>query len=128
MSEKKSRVKLSPEEWAEFREAYLKAFETMPRAQAYAAAVREMRLQNKPYPSIRTLYKHLSGKRNTTSAAPSEKAEQERRGAARPSDAGLREENRRLKKVLRLYRFCRECDRDSVCDLLLPDLANEDEE
>ena len=29
MSEKKSRVKLSPEEWAEFREAYLKAFETI---------------------------------------------------------------------------------------------------
>lgn len=110
MSEKKSRVKLSPEEWAEFREAYLKAFETMPRAQAYAAAVREMRLQNKPYPNFRTLYKHLSGNRNTTSAA------------------GLREENRRLKKVLRLYRFCREIDRDAVCDLLLPDLAKEDEE
>lgn len=110
MSEKKSRVKLSPEEWAEFREAYLKAFETMPRAQAYAAAVREMRLQNKPYPTFRTLYKHLSGNRNTTSAA------------------GLREENRRLKKVLRLYRFCREIDRDAVCDLLLPDLAKEDEE
>ena len=100
MSEKKSRVKLSPEEWSAFREAYLKAFETMPRAQAYAAAVREMRLQNKPYPSFRTLYKHLSayaaavremrlqnkpypsfrtlykhlsGKRNT--AAPSEKTE-----------------------------------------------------
>ena len=77
-----------------------------------------MRLQNKPYPSVRTLYKHLSGKRNT--AEPSEKAE--------PSDAGLREENRRLKKVLRLYRFCREIDRDAVCDLLLPNLANEDEE
>ena len=124
MSEKKSRVKLSPEEWAEFREAYLKAFETMPRTKAYAAAVHEMRLQNKPYPSVRTLYKHLSGKRNT--AEPSEKAEPPK--AARPSDAKLREENRRLKKVLRLYRFCRECDRDSVCDLLLPDLANEDEE
>ena len=124
MSEKKSRVKLSPEEWSAFREAYLKAFETMPRAQAYAAAVREMRLQNKPYPSIRTLYKHLSGKRNT--AEPSEKVEA--REAARPSDVKLREENRRLKKVLRLYRFCRECDRDSVCDLLLPDLAKEDEE
>ena len=124
MSEKKSRVKLSPEEWAEFREAYLKAFETMPRSQAYAAAVREMRLQNKPYPSFRTLYKHLSGKRNT--AAPSEKTEPPK--TARPSDAGLREENRRLKKVLRLYRFCREIDRDAVCDLLLPDLANEDEE
>ena len=55
MSEKKSRVKLSPEEWAEFREAYLKAFETMPRTKAYAAAVHEMRLQNKPYPSFRTL-------------------------------------------------------------------------
>lgn len=124
MSEKKSRVKLSPEEWAEFREAYLKAFETMPRAQAYAAAVREMRLQNKPYPSVRTLFKHLSGKRNT--AEPSEKAEPPK--AARPSDAGLREENRRLKKVLRLYRFCREIDRDTVCDMLLPDLAKEDEE
>lgn len=124
MSEKKSRVKLSPEEWAEFREAYLKAFETMPRAQAYAAAVREMRLQNKPYPSFRTLYKHLSGKRNT--AEPSEKAEPPK--AARSSDAGLREENRRLKKVLRLYRFCREIDRDTVCDMLLPDLAKEDEE
>ena len=124
MSEKKSRVKLSPEEWAEFREAYLKAFETMPRTKAYAAAVHEMRLQNKPYPSFRTLYNHLSGKRNT--AEPSEKAEPPK--AARPSDAELREENRRLKKVLRLYRFCRECDRDSVCDLLLPDLANEDEE
>lgn len=123
MSEKKSRVKLSPEEWGEFREAYLKAFETMPRAQAYAA-VREMRLQNKPYPSFRTLYKHLSGKRNT--AEPSEKTEPPK--TARPSDAGLREENRRLKKVLRLYRFCREIDRDAVCDLLLPDLANEDEE
>lgn len=125
MSEKKSRVKLSPEEWSAFKEAYLKAFETMPRAQAYAAAVREMRLQNKPYPSIRTLYKHLSGKRNTTSAAPSEKAELPK--AARPSDVKLREENRRLKKVLRLYRFCREIDRDAVCDLLLPDLAKEDE-
>lgn len=126
MSEKKSRVKLSPEEWSAFREAYLKAFETMPRAQAYAAAVREMRLQNKPYPSVRTLYKHLSGNRNTASAAePSEKAEPPK---ARPSDAGLREENRRLKKVLRLYRFCREIDRDAVCDLLLPDLAKEDEE
>lgn len=124
MSEKKSRVKLSPEEWAEFREAYLKAFETMPRAQAYAAAVREMRLQNKPYPSVRTLYKHLSGKRNT--AEPSEKAEPPK--AARPSDAKLREENRRLKKVLRLYRFCREIDRDTICDMLLPDLAKEDEE
>ena len=124
MSEKKSRVKLSPEEWAEFREAYLKAFETMPRSQAYAAAVREMRLQNKPYPSFRTLYKHLSGKRNT--AEPSEKTEPPK--TARPSDAGLREENRRLKKVLRLYRFCREIDRDAVCDLLLPDLAKEDEE
>lgn len=124
MSEKKSRVKLSPEEWAEFREAYLKAFETMPRAQAYAAAVREMRLQNKPYPSFRTLYKHLSGNRNT--AEPSEKTEPPK--TARPSDAGLREENRRLKKVLRLYRFCREIDRDAVCDLLLPDLAKEDEE
>lgn len=124
MSEKKSRVKLSPEEWAEFREAYLKAFETMPRTKAYAAAVHEMRLQNKPYPSFRTLYKHLSGKRNT--AEPSEKTEPPK--TARPSDAGLREENRRLKKVLRLYRFCRECDRDAVCDLLLPDLANEDEE
>ena len=123
MSEKKSRVKLSPEEWAEFREAYLKAFETMPRSQAYAAAVREMRLQNKPYPSFRTLYKHLSGKRNT--AEPSEKTEPPK--TARPSDAGLREENRRLKKVLRLYRFCREIDRDAVCDLLLPDLAKEDE-
>ena len=118
MSEKKSRVKLSPEEWAEFREAYLKAFETMPRTKAYAAAVHEMRLQNKPYPSFRTLYKHLSGKRNTTSATPSEKAEPPK---------GLREENRRLKKVLRLYRFCREIDRDAVCDLLLPDLAKEDE-
>ena len=127
MSEKKSRVKLSPEEWAEFREAYLKAFETMPRTKAYAAAVHEMRLQNKPYPSFRTLYKHLSGKRNTTSVAePSEKAEPPK--AARPSDAGLREENRRLKKVLRLYRFCREIDRDAVCDMLLPNLANEDEE
>ena len=124
MSEKKSRVNLSPEEWAEFREAYLKAFETMPRAQAYAAAVREMRLQNKPYPSFRTLYKHLSGNRNT--AEPSEKTEPPK--TARPSDAGLREENRRLKKVLRLYRFCREIDRDAVCDLLLPDLAKEDEE
>ena len=124
MSEKKSRVKLTPEEWAEFREAYLKAFETMPRSQAYAAAVREMRLQNKPYPSFRTLYKHLSGKRNT--AGPSEKTEPPK--TARPSDAGLREENRRLKKVLRLYRFCREIDRDAVCDLLLPDLAKEDEE
>lgn len=123
MSEKKSRVKLTPEEWAEFREAYLKAFETMPRSQAYAAAVREMRLQSKPYPSIRTLYKHLSGKRNT--AEPSEKVET--REAARPSDVKLREENRRLKKVLRLYRFCREIDRDAVCDLLLPDLAKEDE-
>ena len=126
MSEKKEPVKLTPEEWAEFREAYLKAFETMPRAQAYAAAVREMRLQNKPYPSFRTLYNHLSGKRNTTSAAPSEKVEAPK--AARPSDAKLREENRRLKKVLRLYRFCREIDRDAVCDLLLPDLAKEDEE
>ena len=126
MSEKKSRVKLTPEEWAEFREAYLKAFETMPRAQAYAAAVREMRLQNKPYPSVRTLYKHLSGKRNTSAAEPSEKAEPPK--AARPSDVKLREENRRLKKVLRLYRFCREIDRDAVCDLLLPDLAKEDEE
>ena len=125
MSEKKEPVKLSPEEWAEFREAYLKAFETMPRAQAYAAAVREMHLQNKPYPTFRTLYKHLSGNRNTA-AAPSEKAEPPK--AARPSDAGLREENRRLKKVLRLYRFCREIDRDAVCDLLLPDLAKEDEE
>lgn len=124
MSEKKAPVKLTPEEWAEFREAYLKAFETMPRSQAYAAAVREMRLQNKPYPSFRTLYKHLSGKRNT--AEPSEKTEPPK--TARPSDAGLREENRRLKKVLRLYRFCREIDRDAVCDLLLPDLANEDEE
>ena len=124
MSEKKSRVKLSPEEWAEFREAYLKAFETMPRTKAYAAAVHEMRLQNKPYPSFRTLYKHLSGKRNI--AEPSEKVEA--REAARPSDVKLREENRRLKKVLRLYRFCREIDRDAVCDLLLPDLANEDEE
>ena len=123
MSEKKAPVKLTPEEWAEFREAYLKAFETMPRAQAYAAAVREMRLQSKPYPSIRTLYKHLSGKRNT--AEPSEKTEPPK--TARPSDAGLREENRRLKKVLRLYRFCREIDRDAVCDLLLPDLAKEDE-
>ena len=124
MSEKKSRVKLSPEEWAEFREAYLKAFETMPRTKAYAAAVHEMRLQNKPYPSVRTLYKHLSGKRNT--AEPSEKAEPPK--AARPSDAKLREENRRLKKVLRLYRFCREIDRDTICDMLLPDLAKEDEE
>ena len=124
MSEKKSHVKLSPEEWAEFREAYLKAFETMPRTKAYAAAVHEMRLQNKPYPSFRTLYKHLSGKRNT--AEPSEKAEPPK--AARPSDAKLREENRRLKKVLRLYRFCREIDRDTVCDMLLPDLAKEDEE
>ena len=126
MSEKKSRVKLSPEEWAEFREAYLKAFETMPRAQAYAAAVREMRLQNKPYPTFRTLYKHLSGNRNTAAGEPSEKAEPPK--AVRSSDAKLREENRRLKKVLRLYRFCREIDRDAVCDLLLPNLANEDEE
>ena len=35
MSEKKSRVKLSPEEWAEFREAYLKAFETMPSSERH---------------------------------------------------------------------------------------------
>lgn len=126
MSEKKAPIKLTPEEWSAFREAYLKAFETMPRTKAYAAAVHEMRLQNKPYPSFRTLYKYLYGNRNTTSAAPSEKAEPPK--AARPSDAELREENRRLKKVLRLYRFCRESDRDAVCDLLLPDLANEDEE
>lgn len=124
MSEKKAPVKLTPEEWAEFREAYLKAFETMPRSQAYAAAVREMRLQNKPYPSFRTLYKYLSGNRNTAAGEPSEKVEA--REAARPSDVKLREENRRLKKVLRLYRFCRESDRDAVCDLLLPDLANEE--
>lgn len=115
------RVRLTSEEWGDFTETYLQFFESMPRDQAYAQAVREMRKAGKRYPSLRSLKRRLYGIQETPAQ------EQETPEPVQSELSGLQEENEMLKTVLRLYRFCRERDRDAVCDLLLPDLAREDE-
>lgn len=115
------RVRLTSEEWRDFSETYLQFFESMPRDQAYAQAVREMRKAGKRYPSLRSLKRRLYGIQETPAQ------EQETQEPVQSELSGLQEENEMLKTVLRLYRFCRERDRDAVCDLLLPNLAREDE-
>lgn len=120
------RFRLTSEEWRDFSETYLQFFESMPRDQAYAQAVREMRKAGKRYPSQRSLKRRLYGIQETP-AQEQETPEQETPEPVQSELSGLQEENEMLKTVLRLYRFCRERDRDAVCDLLLPDLAREDE-
>ena len=46
------RQQMTDAQWREFAGVYLRAFETMPRKEAYAAAVREMRTEGKMYPPM----------------------------------------------------------------------------
>jgi len=112
-----SRNPLTNEDWRNFREVYLPFFESgMPRIKAWQKARAELKTRGLRAPSynsmIRYQRKNNSSEQESVRPAPSE-----------PS--ALREENATLKTVLRLYRFCREKDRDAVCDLLLPNLCEE---
>ena len=108
------RQQMTDAQWRDFSSVYLRAFETMPRKEAYAAAVREMRTEGKMYPTWGALLKRLRGVASVTipESAPSEPSEA-------PSDKSAL-----ALDLLRCYRFRREQDLDALTDRLFPELAN----
>ena len=113
------RQQMTDAQWREFSSVYLRAFETMPRKEAYAAAVREMRTEGKVYPAWGALLKRLRGVSSVTipESAPSELSDQ-----SEPSEAPSDKSALAL-DLLRCYRFRREQDLDALTDRLFPELA-----
>ena len=124
MPEKKSRARLSPEEWKEFVAVYMKAFETRPRNAAYTAAVREMRMQGKPYPSWRSLLRRLRGEQQEESGNPAEPSGQS--DSFEKTDLPKKDDSALALDLLRCYRFRREGDLDALTDRLFPHLGDSD--
>ena len=114
------RQQMTDAQWREFSSVYLRAFETMPRKKAYAAAVQEMRTEGKMYPSWGALLKRLRGVSSVTNPEPdaSEPSESSDQSEA-PSDKSAL-----ALDLLRCYRFRREQDLDALTDRLFPELGN----
>lgn len=124
---KKTRAHLTDEDWEKFSFVYLNYFAHMPRVQAYAAAVRDMRKEGLPYPSYHTLLRRLKG---DAEDAPAESCGAGRCAAtpAAPAVAVKRQpgkDNAALAlDLLRCYRFRREDDLDVLTDRLFPHLGD----
>lgn len=114
------RQQMTDAQWREFAGVYLRAFETMPRKKAYAAAVQEMRTEGKMYPSWGALLKRLRGVSSVTNPEPdaSEPSESSDQSEA-PSDKSAL-----ALDLLRCYRFRRERDFDALTDRLFPELGD----
>ena len=113
------RRQMTDAQWREFAGVYLRAFETMPRKEAYAAAVREMRTEGKVYPAWSALLKRLRGVGSVTIPEPAPESSD----ASEPSEAPSDKSALAL-DLLRCYRFRREQDLDTLTDRLFPELAN----
>ena len=113
------RQQMTDAQWREFAGVYLRAFETMPRKEAYAAAVREMRTEGKVYPAWSALLKRLRGVGSVTIPEPAPESSD----ASEPSEAPSDKSALAL-DLLRCYRFRREQDLDTLTDRLFPELAN----
>ena len=114
------RQQMTDAQWRDFSSVYLRAFETMPRKEAYAAAVREMRTEGKMYPTWGALLKRLRGVSSVTNPEPdaSEPSESSDQSEA-PSDKSAL-----ALDLLRCYRFRREQDLDALTDRLFPELGD----
>lgn len=119
------RRQMTDAQWREFAGVYLRAFETMPRKEAYAAAVREMRTEGKVYPAWGALLKRLRGVASVTipEPAPESSESSESSNQSEPSEAPSDKSALAL-DLLRCYRFRRERDLDTLTDRLFPELAN----
>lgn len=110
------RRQMTDAQWREFAGVYLRAFETMPRKEAYAAAVREMRTEGKVYPAWSALLKRLRGVGSVTIPEPAPESSE-------PSEAPSDKSALAL-DLLRCYRFRRERDFDALTDRLFPELGD----
>lgn len=119
------RRQMTDAQWREFADVYLRAFETMPRKEAYAAAVREMRTEGKVYPAWGALLKRLRGVGSVTipEPAPESSDASEPSEPSEPSEAPSDKSALAL-DLLRCYRFRREQDLDALTDRLFPELGN----
>ena len=113
------RRQMTDAQWREFAGVYLRAFESMPRKEAYAAAVRGMRTEGKMHPTWGALLKRLRGVASVTIPDP---ALSESSEPSEPSEAPADKSALAL-DLLRCYRFRREQDLDALTDRLLPELA-----
>lgn len=111
------RRQMTDAQWREFASVYLRAFETMPRKEAYAAAVREMRTEGKVYPAWGALLKRLRGVASVT--IPESDVSEPSDQSEAPSDKSAL-----ALDLLRCYRFRREQDLDALIDRLFPELGN----
>ena len=109
-------------QWREFAGVYLRAFETMPRKEAYAAAVREMRTEGKVYPAWGALLKRLRGVGSVTIPEPAPESS-DASEPSEPSEAPSDKSALAL-DLLRCYRFRRERDFDALTDRLFPELGD----
>lgn len=119
------RRQMTDAQWREFAGVYLRAFETMPRKEAYAAAVREMRTEGKMYPTWGALLKRLRGVASVTipEPAPESSESSESSNQSEPSEAPSDKSALAL-DLLRCYRFRRERDFDALTDRLFPELGD----
>lgn len=113
------RQQMTDAQWREFSSVYLRAFETMPRKKAYAAAVQEMRTEGKMYPAWGALLKRLRGVGSVTIPEPAPESSEPSEPSEAPSDKSAL-----ALDLLRCYRFRREQDLDTLTDRLFPELAN----
>lgn len=116
------RQQMTDAQWREFAGVYLRAFETMPRKEAYAAAVREMRTEGKMYPTWGALLKRLRGVGSVTIPEPAPESS-DASEPSEPSEAPSDKSALAL-DLLRCYRFRREQDLDALTDRLFPELGN----
>lgn len=112
------RRQMTDAQWREFSSVYLRAFETMPRKEAYAAAVREMRTEGKMYPTWGALLKRLRGVGSVTIPESAPESSDQSEPSEAPSDKSAL-----ALDLLRCYRFRREQDLDALTDRLFPELA-----
>ena len=116
------RRQMTDAQWREFAGVYLRAFETMPRKEAYAAAVRKMRTEGKVYPAWGALLKRLRGVGSVTIPEPAPESS-DASESSEPSEAPSDKSALAL-DLLRCYRFRRERDFDALTDRLFPELGN----
>lgn len=112
------RRQMTDAQWRDFSSVYLRAFETMPRKEAYAAAVREMRTEGKVYPAWGALLKRLRGVGSVTIPESAPESSDQSEPSEAPSDKSAL-----ALDLLRCYRFRREQDLDALTDRLFPELA-----
>lgn len=113
------RRQMTDAQWREFSSVYLRAFETMPRKEAYAAAVREMRTEGKMYPTWGALLKRLRGVGSVTIPESAPESSDQSEPSEAPSDKSAL-----ALDLLRCYRFRRERDFDALTDRLFPELGD----